>query len=62
MSIKEFGRQHSLDTILALMQAAMAEAEESSDEVANSLLRKELTIDEFLKVIFLSLVVLNSHF
>ncbi|XP_027202495.1 vacuolar protein sorting 37B [Dermatophagoides pteronyssinus] len=47
--LKEFGRQHSLDTILALMQAAMAEAEESSDEVANSLLRKELTIDEFLK-------------
>lgn len=49
--IKEFNRQNSLDTTLALMQAAMAEAEENSDEVANSFLKKEISIEEFLRVI-----------
>ncbi|KAI7695697.1 Vacuolar protein sorting-associated protein 37C [Sarcoptes scabiei] len=44
--IKEFNRQNSLDTTLALMQAAMAEAEENSDEVANSFLKKEISIEE----------------
>ncbi|OTF72074.1 vacuolar protein sorting-associated protein 37B-like protein, partial [Euroglyphus maynei] len=34
--LREFGRQHSLDTTLALMQAAMAEAEEASDEIASA--------------------------
>lgn len=48
--LKEFSRQHSLDTTLALMQAAMAEAEEASDEVANSFLKKEISIENFLKV------------
>ncbi|KPM04749.1 vacuolar protein sorting-associated protein 37B-like protein [Sarcoptes scabiei] len=47
--IKEFNRQNSLDTTLALMQAAMAEAEENSDEVANSFLKKEISIEEFLR-------------
>lgn len=49
--LREISRQHSSDTILALIQAAMAEAEESSDEVANKFLNKETSIDDFLKVI-----------
>lgn len=60
--LREFGRQHSLDTTLALMQAAMAEAEEASDEVANAFLRKEITIEEFLKVLIFNtyLTILNN--
>lgn len=49
--LRQFGRQNSLDTTLALMQAATAEAEEASEEVANRFLSKELPIEDFLKVI-----------
>lgn len=48
--LRQFGRQNSLDTTLALMQAATAEAEEASEEVANRFLRKDMPIEDFLKV------------
>lgn len=47
--LRQFGRQNSLDTTLALMQAATAEAEEASEEVANRFLRKDMPIEDFLK-------------
>lgn len=51
--LKEAQQQNSLDTTLALMQAAMAEAEESSEDVATRFLSKELSIDDFLEVFIL---------
>jgi len=48
--LRELSRQNSLDTTLALMQAAMAEAEEASEEVANSFINNSISIEDFLKV------------
>lgn len=48
--LRQFGRQNSLDTTLALMQAATAEAEEASEDVANKFLSKNMPIEDFLKV------------
>lgn len=47
----EFSQQNSLDTTLAVMQAAMAEMEEESEDIAKAWLHKETSIDQFLKVI-----------
>ncbi|RWS04528.1 vacuolar protein sorting-associated protein 37B-like protein [Dinothrombium tinctorium] len=46
--LEEINRQTSLDTTLALLQTAAAEAEEESDTIANKFLASELTLDEFL--------------
>lgn len=51
--VRELSRQTSLDTTFALLQAAMAEAEEASEEVANSFLTNQLPIEEFIKVKYL---------
>ena len=48
----EFGRQNSLDTTLALMQAAMAEAEEESEKTAEAFLQSEIPVEQFIKVCF----------
>lgn len=50
--LRQFGRQNSLDTTLALMQAATAEAEEASEDVANKFLSKNMPIEDFLKVTY----------
>lgn len=55
MKLREFSQQNSLDATLAVMQAAMAEMEEASEDIANAWLRKETSIDQFLKVIVLVL-------
>lgn len=59
--LRELSRQNSMDTTLALMQAAMAEAEEASDEVANQFLSKETSIEEFLKVRSCYTIPLNAN-
>lgn len=47
--LSEVSRQTSLDTRLALMQTATAEAEEASDDIANAFLNNELPFDSFIK-------------
>lgn len=59
--LRELSRQNSMDTTLALMQAAMAEAEEASDEVANQFLSKETSIEEFLKVSSCHTITFNAN-
>jgi len=46
----EFSRQNSLDTTLALMQAAMAEAEEDSEKTVEAFLHNDIPIEQFIKV------------
>ena len=46
--LNEISRQTSLDTTLALLQTAAAEAEEDSDKIASQLLSGEISVDSFL--------------
>ncbi|CAG2100796.1 unnamed protein product [Medioppia subpectinata] len=47
--LSEVSRQTSLDTRLALMQAAAAEAEEESEEIATAFVEQKLDFDSFIK-------------
>ena len=47
--LNELTRQSSLDTTLALMQTAAAEAEEESENFASAFLSNEVSLDLFLK-------------
>ena len=47
--LSEVSRQTSLDTRLALMQTATAEAEEQSEDIANAFLSSEMNFDSFIK-------------
>ena len=47
--LSEMSRQTSLDTRLALMQTATAEAEEQSEDIANAFLNSQTTVDPFIK-------------
>ena len=47
--LSEVSRQTSLDTRLALMQTATAEAEEQSEDIANSFLSNDMAFDLFIK-------------
>ncbi|CAM6002211.1 unnamed protein product [Sphagnum balticum] len=49
MKLNELSRQTSLDTTLALMQTAAAEAEEESENVASAFLAGDMGVDAFLK-------------
>jgi len=49
MKLNELSRQTSLDTTLALMQTAAAEAEEESENVATAFLAGEMGMEVFLK-------------
>ncbi|RWS28344.1 vacuolar protein sorting-associated protein 37B-like protein [Leptotrombidium deliense] len=46
--LEEINRQTSLDTTLALLQTASAEAEEESETISNKFLSSDLTLDAFL--------------
>lgn len=46
--INELSKQTSLETTLALMQTAAAEAEEESEKIAGQFLSSEITVDAFL--------------
>lgn len=46
--LNELSRQTSLDTTLALMQTATAEAEEESEKIAAQFLDKELPVESFI--------------
>ena len=45
--LNELSRQTSLDTTLALMQTATAEADEESERIANQFLSNEIPVDTF---------------
>jgi len=47
--LSELSRQTSLDTTLALMQTAAAQAEEESEDIANAFLSNEMSFDSFIK-------------
>ena len=46
--VNELSKQTSLDTTLALMQTAAAEAEEESEKIATQFLSSEISVDVFL--------------
>lgn len=47
--IRKFGDHFSMESILALMQTGLQEAEEQSELIANQFLDKEIGLDVFLK-------------
>lgn len=47
--VRKFHDHHSMESILALMQTSLQDAEEESEQVLNQFLDKEIGLDVFLK-------------